>query len=93
MLIFFYIFRITHGPPLEILDRTIGGTHVGCYALAARLEEIRPALSVFGHIHRDRGAIIKQWDDDGSGKRKSTVYVNAATQVGGKKYRPVRRVR
>ena len=89
---FFYAFRITHGPPREILDRTMGGAHVGCFALAARLEEIRPALSVFGHIHKDRGAIIKQWDDDGSGKRKSTVYVNAATQVNGKKYRPVRRV-
>ena len=91
-LTFLYIFRITHGPPRGILDRTIGGIHVGCFALAARLEEIRPALSVFGHIHKDRGAIIKQWDDDGSGRRKSTVYVNAATQVNGKKYRPVRRV-
>ena len=88
---FRYISRITHGPPHGILDKTIGGANVGCFALAARLEEIRPALSVFGHIHKDRGAIIKQWDDDGSGRRKSTVYVNAATQVSGKKYRPVRR--
>ena len=86
----FYIYRITHGPPREILDKTVGGASVGCYAIAARLEEIRPALSVFGHIHKDRGAIIKHWDDDRSGRRKSTVYVNAATQVNGKKYRPVR---
>ena len=84
--------RITHGPPHETLDKTIGSTNVGCYALATRLEEIRPALSIFGHIHKDRGAIIKYWDDDGSGRRKSTVYVNAATQVNGKKYRPVRRM-
>jgi hypothetical protein len=83
---------VTHGPPREILDKTVGGANVGCDALAARLEELRPALSVYGHIHKDRGAVVKQWDDDGSGRRKSTVYVNAATQVSGKKYQPVRRL-
>jgi len=88
----FYISRITHGPPHDVLDKTTGNASVGCYALAARLEEIRPALSVFGHIHKDRGAVIKEWGDDGSGRRKSTVYVNAATQVNGKKYRPVRQM-
>ena len=72
---------MTHGPPHRILDRTIRGVFAGCEALTPRLEQLRPALCVFGHIHEARGAVIKEWEDDGSGRRKRTVYVNAAVQV------------
>lgn len=58
------------------------GVFAGCEALAPRLEQLRPALCVFGHIHEARGAVIREWEDDGSGRRKRTVYVNAATQAG-----------
>ena len=54
------------------------GVFAGCEALAPRLEQIRPALCVFGHIHEARGAFIREWEDDG----KRTVYVNAAVQAG-----------
>jgi hypothetical protein len=73
---------MTHGPPHRVLDRTKGGIFVGCEALAPRLEQLRPALCVFGHIHESRGAVIKEWEDDDSGRRKRTVYVNAAVQPG-----------
>ena len=73
---------MTHGPPHRILDRTNRGVFAGCEALAPKLEQLRPALCVFGHIHEARGAVIKEWEDDGSGRRKRTVYVNAAVQVG-----------
>jgi hypothetical protein len=72
---------MTHGPPHRILDQTIRGDFAGCEALAPRLEQHRPALCVFGHIHESRGAVIREWEDDGSGRRKRTVYVNAAVQA------------
>lgn len=34
---------------------------MGCEALAARLPELRPRLHVFGHIHEDHGAEIREW--------------------------------
>lgn len=46
---------ITHGPPagfgddIEIVGRT------GCADLRARIEQVRPRLHVFGHIHMDGG--------------------------------------
>jgi len=58
------------------------GVFAGCEALAPRIEQLRPALCVFGHIHEARGAVIREWEDDGSGRRKRTVYVNAAVQAG-----------
>ncbi|PCH40732.1 Metallo-dependent phosphatase [Wolfiporia cocos MD-104 SS10] len=74
---------LTHGPPHEILDKTIHEEHVGCESLLARLPSLRPRLHLFGHIHEDHGAIIKQWSGpgDGSGgdtQAGQTVFVNAA---------------
>ena len=42
---------ITHGPPFGILDETPRGDFAGCEELRKRVEEIRPQLHVFGHIH------------------------------------------
>ena len=39
---------LTHGPPYGHLD---GGIHSGCHYLAQAIEERRPRLVVFGHIH------------------------------------------
>jgi len=92
MLRLLYVSRITLGPPHKILDETIGGANVASCAFLAHLEGVRPALSVRGHIHKDRGWIIKQWNDDGSERRKSAISVNATTQVNGMKYKPTRRL-
>lgn len=48
---------VTHGPPYNILDelRYIDGTpkgqFVGCVELRKRIEQIKPLVHVFGHIH------------------------------------------
>ena len=49
---------IVHGPPQGCGDLTSRGQHVGSASLRRRLEEVRPQLAVFGHIHEAAG----QWD-------------------------------
>ena len=64
---------ITHGPPHEARDFVTnwrqGGINVGCELLRVRVEEVKPLLHVFGHIHCGYGAAYI----------KDTLYVNAAT--------------
>lgn len=55
---------ITHCPPYGILDecseyRGPGMVHVGSKSLAKRIEEVKPKLCVFGHIHESYGQIEK----------------------------------
>lgn len=64
---------ITHGPPYGIGDRTLSGQHVGCEDLLARVQEIKPRIHVFGHIHEGRGMM----------EIGETTFVNAATDRGG----------
>ena len=45
---------ITHGPPFGILDevpRRYFVENTGCEELRKRVEEVRPKLHIFGHIH------------------------------------------
>jgi predicted phosphodiesterase len=49
---------ITHGPPQDHLD--VSGSpynepHLGCEVLRARVDEIKPKIHVFGHIHGGHG--------------------------------------
>ena len=68
---------ITHTPPHGVLDRTVGGEHVGCEELALAVARVRPKLHVFGHIHEGYGVL----------ERDGTRFVNASTcDV---RYRPV----
>ena len=47
---------ITHGPPFGILDRCVWGSRrVGSLALLNRLQEVKPKIHVFGHIHESYG--------------------------------------
>jgi Icc-related predicted phosphoesterase len=51
---------ITHGPPNGILDFAIySNENVGCEDLNIRIQEVRPKISVFGHIHEGFGQIEK----------------------------------
>ena len=59
---------VTHCPPYGILDRNTAGIHLGCPILTEMLQDIRPKLHVFGHIHEGYGTLLK----DG------TLYVNAS---------------
>jgi hypothetical protein len=68
---------ITHGPPARILDMTVSNVNAGCAQLLARVQEIKPKLHVFGHIHEDYGLV----------KHGPTTFVNAS--ICGLCYRPV----
>lgn len=52
---------VTHGPPYEILDELVfpdgtpKGQFVGCVELGKRIQEIKPDIHVFGHIHCAHG--------------------------------------
>lgn len=60
---------ITHGPPFSILDQTApGGTHLGCEELLRAVEEKKPKIHIFGHVHGGAGTF-----DNGT-----TRFVNAA---------------
>jgi len=59
---------ITHGPPSGILDLTMQGDHAGCEELIKKVEEIRPRVHIFGHIHEDYGIL----------EQSGTRFVNAS---------------
>lgn len=50
---------ITHGPVMGILDKTIYGVHAGCEDLLKKVEEIKPAVHICGHIHEGYGIVEK----------------------------------
>ena len=50
---------ITHGPPFGILDETPRGDFAGCEELRKKVEQIKPQLHIFGHIHYAYGKIEK----------------------------------
>jgi len=64
---------VTHTPPKGHCDGTAGGLtdkREGCPSLLKRLSQVRPKLSVCGHIHGGRGVETVRWrstPDDGSG--------------------------
>ena len=69
---------ITHGPPLGKLDYVrYPNENVGCEELMKRVEEIKPKIHVFGHIHEGYGYVF-----DGN-----THYINAAVLNGRYEYR------
>jgi predicted phosphohydrolase len=69
---------ITHGPPLGKLDYVpYDRVNVGCEELMKRVEEIKPKIHVFGHIHEGYGYVF-----DGS-----THYINAAVLNGRYEFR------
>lgn len=44
--------------PVSILDFTQNGQHAGCEDLLVKVEEIKPKINIFGHIHEGYGDII-----------------------------------
>ncbi len=61
---------ITHTPPQNILDYTIRDMiNVGCADLYLKVNQIKPKIHVFGHIHEGYG--YKDIND--------TLYLNAST--------------
>ena len=68
---------ITHGPAHGVLDTAHPTTaHLGCEELAEAIQQIRPRLHVFGHIHGGQG----QHNSDGT-QYVNTSVVNEAYQL------------
>ena len=63
---------ITHGPPAGILDQPRRGGPVGCVDLLDRVQEVKPKLHLFGHIHEARGVL----------DTPDTLFVNASIGTG-----------
>lgn len=60
---------ITHGPPFGKLDYVRqNNINVGCEELLKRIEEIKPKINIFGHIHSGRGIVFSE----------GTLYINAS---------------
>lgn len=69
---------ITHGPPFGKLDYVpYDGVNVGCEELMKRVEQIKPKIHVFGHIHEGYGYVF-----DGN-----THFINAAVLNGRYEFR------
>lgn len=61
--------QITHGPPLGILDQIApDGKHLGCAELLKAVEEKKPKVHIFGHIHGGAGVF----------ENGATRFINAA---------------
>ncbi|KAF1842861.1 Metallo-dependent phosphatase [Cucurbitaria berberidis CBS 394.84] len=52
---------VTHTPPKELCDGATNDDRSGCPALTKRLWEVKPVLSVCGHIHAGRGVERVRW--------------------------------
>lgn len=63
---------ITHGPPMGIGDLTHSNGRQGCADLLQAVQQLRPKLHLFGHIHEDAGV----WPVDG------VLHANVATSYG-----------
>lgn len=72
---------ISHGPPsnCDFLDRCMDGQRVGCSDLTKRIIEIKPTLSISGHIHEGYGYTTKEiMSEDGESIEKIVTFVNAS---------------
>jgi Icc-related predicted phosphoesterase len=69
---------ITHGPPFGILDQVDpGGEHLGCEELLKAVNQKKPKVHIFGHIHGGAGVL-----ENGSTRFMNAAYLN-------ERYRPL----
>ena len=52
---------VSHGPPLGYGD-FLGGKYCGSTSLMRAIEEVRPSLTICGHIHEARGVYLNYHD-------------------------------
>lgn len=66
---------VTHTPPKGHGDSTKNGNdrREGCPALLKRLDEVRPILSICGHIHGGRGVERLRWRNGPANDRASST--------------------
>ncbi|KAI9278061.1 Metallo-dependent phosphatase-like protein [Sporodiniella umbellata] len=70
---------VTHTPPYGYQDQIVrNNSHVGCRYLRDKIQQIKPRVSIFGHIHEGHGYT---YGDDG------ILYINAS--LNNHRYKPV----
>lgn len=63
---------MTHGPPMNILDKVDGyAGHVGCVNLFRALSRAKPKLFCCGHIHEGHGAEVVSWEEKDIARRRN----------------------
>lgn len=76
---------VTHGPPFGILDTNWYDFQCGSISLRKRIDEIKPKLHVFGHIHENGGKKVLY-----KHLGPNTIMVNASYVD--ERYRPIEMV-
>ncbi|KAI9839453.1 MAG: hypothetical protein M1819_002078 [Sarea resinae] len=71
---------LTHGPPLNRLDKVGRGGNVGCEHLLRAVQRARPRLHCFGHIHEGWGAERVRWGDARDSKAEGIESVDLLEQ-------------
>jgi len=66
---------VTHGPPYDILDQNQQKIRTGSVALANRIAQVQPRLSIFGHIHEGRDP---RWTSQGTFQGDKTTFYNVS---------------
>jgi Icc-related predicted phosphoesterase len=75
---------VTHGPPKGILDvcedkdKSNRFVHVGCKSLLNKVQQLRPTIHAFGHIHDEPGCY-----NYGMLQRDGMTFINASSYVNG----------
>ena len=72
-----YDILLSHAPPRGYFDLTRHGSHVGCDRFLEAIEDVRPTVAVFGHIHEVGGSKTVTWEDG-----KSTTLFSAGITSG-----------
>ena len=78
---------VTHSPPAGIRDKTYNGCHVGSASLREVIGKVKPALSVFGHIHEGYGQDMTVFPINNNGTARFCDFVNAS--LVNERYEPV----
>jgi hypothetical protein len=69
-----YDILLSHAPPRGYFDSTRHGSHVGCDRFLETIEDVRPTVAVFGHIHEAGGSETFTWEHG-----KSTTLFSSGT--------------
>jgi len=67
---------VTHGPPNDILDKSITGERCGCSDLRRALDRVKPKVHAFGHIHYSYGKVNLWYNDHEMTELLNCSFVN-----------------
>ena len=69
---------ITHSPPFNYLDKTVGGKYAGSETLLNWIRDWKPRLHIFGHIHEAYGQEKSFFGKRNFGNKYGVTLINAS---------------